>query len=58
MINSLKKTDEGRYKCVLLNGSVISDYILKLKGKMFYSLGIKTMYWVFSRVSNLILLTL
>ncbi|XP_052699032.1 neural cell adhesion molecule 1-A-like isoform X1 [Crassostrea angulata] len=31
MINSLKKTDEGRYKCELLNGSVISDYMLKLK---------------------------
>lgn len=58
MINSLKKTDEGRYKCELLNGSVISDYMLKLKGKIIYSPGIKTIYWVFSRVSNLILLTL
>nr|XP_034324518.1 hemicentin-2 isoform X2 [Crassostrea gigas] len=31
MINSLKKTDEGNYTCKLLNGSVIRDYLLKLK---------------------------
>lgn len=58
MINFLKKIDEGCYKCKLLNGLVISDYLLKFKGKMFYLFGIKIMYWVFFCVLNLILLML